>query len=144
MSIDGTDYCAWEKKHPLLNLDPQQCSKKFNHGALKYLIAISVYRPKCVFLSGPYRGGKHDLVAFREELKAKMRPGKLANVDRGFASSRPDEAMLSIPNGMDSVELNNFKSRSRLRHETLNGRLKFFKCLSDTFRHSTDVHKFAF
>jgi hypothetical protein len=144
VSIDGTDCRTWEKKHPLLNLDRKQCSVKFNHGAVKYLLAISVYRPKCVFISGPHRGGMHDLVAFREEMKAKMPRGKLANVDRGFRSSRPDETMLSIPNAMDSVELNNFKSRSRLRHETFNGRIKFFNCLSDTFRHSTDIHKFAF
>jgi hypothetical protein len=45
---------------------------------------------------------------------------------------------------MDSKALGNFKSRGRLRQETFNGRLKFFRSLSDTFRHGFDKHKLVF
>ena len=143
VSVDGTDFRMWEQKHPTLPIDRKQYSKKFNHGAAKYEIALSVVRPKCVWISGPHRGGKHDLTIFREGLKAKMPPGKRAIADRGYVTNQPDERMLSTPSAKDSKELNNFKSRARLRQETFNGRLKFFCCLAETFRHGLDKHKLA-
>eukprot|EP00978_Attheya_sp_CCMP212_P028611 scaffold99283_cov37-Attheya_sp.AAC.2 len=42
--------------------------------------------------------------------------------------------MLSVPSHLDSKELYNFKSRARLRHETM----------SDTFRHGKEKMKLAF
>jgi DDE superfamily endonuclease len=144
ITVDGTDFRVHEKKHPTLPIDRTQFSKKFNHGALKYEIAMSVFKPKCVWISGPHRGGKHDIVIFREGLKGKIAQGKRVIADRGYVTSRDDEKMLSTPDALDSKELNNFKSRARLRHETFNGRLKFFHCLSDTFRHDLDKHKLAF
>jgi hypothetical protein len=46
---------------------------------------------------------------------------------------------------MGSKELEKFKRRARLRHETFNGRLKCFGSLSaQTFRHGIDMHKFVF
>ena len=143
ITVDGTDFKVREKKHPTLPVDTLQCSKKFNHGALKYEIALSVFRPKCVWISGPHRGGKHDLTIFREGLKAKMPPGKLVIADRGYNTSNADEKMLSQPNDLDSKELNNFKSRARLRQETYNGRLTFFNILNATFKQSDAKHKLA-
>jgi hypothetical protein len=32
VTIDGTDFRVWEKKHPIFNQDRRQCWKKFNHG----------------------------------------------------------------------------------------------------------------
>jgi hypothetical protein len=37
-----------------------------------------------------------------------------------------------------------FKSRARARHESFNGRLKFFDILQNTFRHGEARHKIAF
>jgi hypothetical protein len=46
---------------------------------------------------------------------------------------------------MGSKELEKFKSRAWLRHETFNGRLKCFGSLSpQRFRHGIDKHKFVF
>jgi hypothetical protein len=144
VSIDGTDFRMWEKKHSTLPVDRGQMSHKFNHGAVKYEVAMSIFKPKCVWISGPHRGGKHDMTIFREGLKQKIKPGGLGIVDRGYATSQLDERMLSQPNAMDSKELNNFKSRARLRQETFNGRLNFFNILSQTFRHGIDKHKLVF
>jgi hypothetical protein len=147
ISIDGTDFKIWERKHPLVNVDRAQWSKKFNHGAAKYQVALSVFGAKCVHIAGPYRGGKHDLEVFRQSgLKEKLAHNKkLALVDRGYRTARQDEqGMFSFPDNVDSKQLNNFKSRGRLRQETFNGRLKFFGCLSNTFRHGFDNHKFVF
>jgi DDE superfamily endonuclease len=148
ISVDGIDFRMWERKHPTLPVNTKDCSKKFNHGAVKYELACSIFHAKCVWINGPFRGGKHDMTVFREDgLKAKMlatAPGKIAIADRGYATSRPDEvAILATPNETDPEALGNFKRRVRCRHETFNGRIKFFKCLSDTFRHGLDKHKFA-
>jgi hypothetical protein len=146
VTIDGTDFRAWEKKHPTLPRDNGQCSQKFNHGAVKYEIAISIFAAKVVWIGGSFRGGEHDMTMLREGgLLDKIAPGKLGVVDRGYKSSRPEvESKLSLPNVHDPKELNNFKSRSRLRQETFNGRLKFFNVLSQTFEHAFELHHLAF
>ena len=48
LSADGADFKVFGKKHPTLNLDKSYCSKKMNHGALKYEISISMHEPKIV------------------------------------------------------------------------------------------------
>ena len=144
ITVDGTDFRMNEMQHPTMPVDRRQFSHKFNHGAVKYEIGISVFDDHCVWISGPHPGGKHDLTIFREGLKAKIRPGKLVIADRGYRTSRDDEAMLCPPDEVDNPALNNFKSRARLRHETFNGRLKRFQCLSETFRHTQEKHKLAF
>jgi len=119
-------------------------SHKFKHAALKYEIAISVQQSKVCFFSGPYRGGEHDLEIFRKALKNKIKDGKKVIADGGYATSRTDERMLSLPNPLDSRQLKNFKSRSRLRLETFNGRLKKYEVLNQTFRHGIEKHRLAF
>jgi hypothetical protein len=141
VTVDGTDFRMWEKKHNLLPMDKGYCSHKYRHCAVKYEIAVSIFKSKCVWISGPHRGGKHDITIFREGLKDKIKQGKKLPVDRGYKSSKLDEGMLSPPCALDSKELNNFKSRARLRQETFNGRLKFFDALGQTFRHGIDKHK---
>jgi hypothetical protein len=156
ISDDGTDFKLNEWKHPTLPRDNSGCSHKIKHAAAKYEVVLAVQRAKCVHIAGPFKGGTHDLEMFRQGgLKNKLtrlnrtldgvRRVKLCLADRGYKSKEEDENYLfSLPNGSDSKELNNMKSRGRLRHETFNGRLKNFNCLSETFRHGFDKHKFVF
>ena len=135
ISVDGTDIRTWEPKHPTYNIDTKQCSKKHNHAAKKFEIGLSIFQPQCVWISGPHRGGMHDLEIFRMGLKHMIGEGKLVIADRGYETQKEDEQMLCTPSLLDSKELYSFKSRARLRHETFNGRLNAFRCLADTFRH---------
>jgi len=145
ITIDGTDKRRWEPStHPRYNVDRRQFSKKFAHAALKFEIGLSIYRNQIVWISGPHRGGKSDIEIFREGLKFMIAEGKLAVVDRGYRSSKVDEQMLSLPSHLDPKALFNFKSRARLRHETLNGRIAAFKSMSDTFKHGNEKMKLAF
>lgn len=144
LTIDGTDFKVWEKKHPTLPMDRKQMSHKFKHGALKYEIGLDPFKSKVRWVYGPHRGAKHDMTIFREALKHNCRPGKIWIVDRGYRSSNDDEKMLSIPNPHHSDELKNFHARARCRHETLNGRLKNFNILNHTFRGGGDKHQDAF
>jgi hypothetical protein len=146
VTVDGTDFKVWEKKHPTLPIDKAQYSHKFNHGALKYEIAVDVYRSKIVWISGPHRGGKHDKTIFDEGLKHKIRQGKKVISDRVYGSKADpgNHEKLALPNPMDNQVLANFKSLARCRHETLNGRLKFFASLNKTFCHSLNNHVHTF
>jgi hypothetical protein len=40
ISIDGTDFKTWEKKRETMPVDIGQMSHTFNHGAIKYEIAM--------------------------------------------------------------------------------------------------------
>jgi hypothetical protein len=147
ISVDGTDFKVWERKHPTMTLDKGQYSHKFNHGGLKYEIAIDVYRARVVWISGPHRAGMHDKRVYVEGgLRDKIPQGKKVITDRVYgAQAEPEDyAKLSLPNPMDTPELANFKARVRARHETFNGRLKFFSSLNDTYHHSWANHVHVF
>ena len=146
VTVDGTDFRVWERKNPRFNQDKRQCSVKFNHAAAKYEVAINVFTSNVAWINGPFRGGEHDLTMMRKgELFDKIAEGKKAIADRGYQTGVPEErAKLSLPSSYDPKELNNFKSRARLRQETFNGRLKKFNILSETFRHGFEKHKFVF
>ena len=144
ISIDGTDFRANEKKHPRYNQDNKDCSQKFNHGALKYKIGLSIWEACCVWINGPYQGGKSDLEIFRDRSRHKLKPWNMVVCDRGYQSSEPfEEMVLRVPSGTDSKELAKFKSRARLCHETFNGRLKTYKILANTYRHARAKHRFV-
>jgi hypothetical protein len=143
-SIDGTDFNVWEKKHPTLTIDKDQCSKKYKHGALKYQIVLSVHNAKCVAIFGPRRGGEHDQTMLHNSgILDKLREGNLVIVDRGYIDQN-HKNKLAWPNIQNSPAVTNFESRTRLRQETFNGRLKFFSILKKQFSHGQEKHKIAF
>ena len=144
ITVDGVD-CRMND--PEKHVDKGYYSHKFNHCAAKYELGISIFHSKLVWINGPFRGGRHDISIFREEgLRDKIQPGKMVIADGGYRCLKyPQEAdMIAIPDSMDSEELYNFKIRARQRHESFNGRIKNFRCLSDTFHHTFEKHKVAF
>lgn len=148
LSIDGVDFDIWEKPTERYNMDRGLCSFKSAHGALRYLIGLSIWDSSCVFVHGPVKPGEvNDLDHWRLALKDRMvqLPGKLTVADKGYQTSEPDEVgLFSIPNPRDPAELHEFKVRVRQRHETFNGRMKKFKILQDTFRFPLAKHKHVF
>jgi len=147
-SMDGVDFDVWEKPSERYNIDKGLMSYKSRHGALRYLIALSLWESKCVFIDGPVKAGTvNDIALFRRELKQRMLelPGKIIIADGGLGSSENDEVgMVSIPNQSDPIELHRFKARARQRQESFNGRLKKYKILQDTFRFSWEKHAIVF
>lgn len=144
VTTDGVDFKMWEKQHDKYPFDRKNMSHKFKACAAKYVIALSTYEPKCVFIAGPYRGGMGDLEIFKESglLEKLKSSGKIAIADRGFRSKNVEERkQFAYPDLMDSKELNNFKSRGRLRQETFNRRLKHFSALSETWKNGWEKHE---
>ena len=146
IGVDGTDCKTWEPKHPTFPVDPKSMSHKFKHGGLKHEIAVAIYEDRIVWVNGPFPAGRHDMTIFREDgLKKRMPEDKMAVLDRGCRTSRKDEAhRLATPMIGDDAELHIFMSRVRCRTETVMGRLKEFKCLSETFRHGVEKHEWCF
>ena len=146
IGVDGTDCKTWERAHETFPVDRQRMSHKFNHAALKYEIGVAIYENKIVWVNGPFKGGRHDLTIFREDgLKEQMPEGKIAVLNRGYRTSKTDEVnVLATPQIGDNPEIHRFQSRVRCRTETVMGRLKAFKILSETFRHGDDKHEWAF
>ena len=124
--------------------DKGQYSHKFNHGALKYEVAIDAYTSKVVWINGPFRGGEHDKNIYAGGLREKIPRGKKVICDRVYGSKKytlPDDTKkLSLPNPCDPPHFANFKARVKARHETFNGRIKFFRILSDTYHHANHKH----
>jgi hypothetical protein len=102
--------------------------------AVKYEVAISIFKNKVVYINGPFRGGEHDLTMLRKgNLLNLIVDGKLAATDLGYKTGiAAERAKLSLPNAHDSKHLNNFKSWARLRQETL-GALSFSMCCRKHF-----------
>lgn len=146
VGVDGTDCKTHERQHPTFPVDPKQMSHKFKHAGLKYEIGVAIFENKIVWVNGPFPGGRHDMTIFREHgLKDRMPEGKMAVLDRGYRTSRKDEVgMVATPQLGDDPETHKFMSRVRMRTETVMGRLKQFKCLSETWRHGEQKHEWAF
>lgn len=145
-SVDGVDFITYERQHPEFPIDKTTMSHKFKHGAVKYEVAIDVFKSKVVWISGPYKGGVHDKVIFSNGLKNMIPAGKKVICDRVYGSQQnvEDHAKLALPSRCDAPRLHNFKARVRARHESFNGRLKTFKCLKDEFRHRYFRHEAVF
>lgn len=146
ISADGVDFKAWEMQHPDYPVDTKAMSHKFRSCGIKYLIVLSVFRSRCVHIEGPFKGGVPDLDMFRETglIERLKQSGKLVSADRGFRSKYVDERnVFTLPDYMDSKELHSFKSRSRLRQETFNRRLKHFESMSSTFKNGFVKHGVA-
>ena len=121
VTIDGVDFRVWEAKHPTMPYDKAMGSHKYNKkAALKYEIAVDIFRSKIVWISGPHKGSKHDKTIYFEGLRDLIPQGKKAIADRvyGAQASPDDHAKISLPSTTDSSVLHNFKSRARSRHET--------------------------
>jgi hypothetical protein len=90
-------------------------------------------------MNGPFKAGHSDTQIFtRAGLINMIPPGHRLIADDGY---KGHGIVLSKKNRHDSKELSKFKRRARARHESFNGRIKYFQCLAERFRHG--VHKFA-
>ena len=148
LTVDGVDFRKAERKHPTLPQDNKDCSHKFRHAAFRYEVAIDIWESKIRWISGPHRGGKPDKSIASEKggLLERVPQGKLVIADGGYnVEDSKLKEKLALPRPTDSKQVNNFKSRARLRHETLNSRLKNFEALfAHSFRQGEIAHKHVF
>ena len=147
-SLDGVDILSTETKNQSMNKDTQMASHKYKRPAYRWEVLMAVHEPKILWINGPFKAGKNERVILRTKgLKDKLKsiPEKLTIADAGYQTSEPDEkGLFAVSSSLDSSELAKFKSRVRSRHESWNGRAKFFSILGEKFKHGTEKQKVAF
>ena len=145
VTVDGTDCRIREPKHPHFPVDSKHNSQKFRSAGLKYELAIAIHSPNLVWVSRGVKCGVNDKTLFAEPggLKEKIPAGKIAFADGSY---RGHESKCAPPNPLDDPITQNIKSRSRLRQETFNGRIKNFKSIMNgkPFRHGVEKHGIVF
>lgn len=148
ITVDGTHCPIEEPPHEDFSENTKFFSHKFHGAGLDYELGISIFEQKCVWVAGPYPAGTPDITIFRKRLKDKILEDRVRSGvkhrclgDRGYRGERD---VLSIPSSQDTPEVRDFKGRALSRHETFNGRLKFFDSLDEKFRHGIEKHRDCF
>lgn len=105
-SIDGIHCSIEEPPHKTKSLDPKYFSHKTNKAGLSYEIALSLYEPKIVSISGPYPAGTTDLSIFQDRLKMMIPVGKKVIADQGYNG---EPQLVSTRNVLDSKDIRDMK-----------------------------------
>lgn len=134
--VDGTHVKTQEPSHPEFPKDPQFFSHKNHSAGLSYEIVSSLSQSRIIWMNGPFPAGMNDIQIFSSPggLKEKLEGTGLRLIaDNGY---RGVDNIISRPNSQDSTEVAKFKTRARMRHESLNGKIKTMRCTdSARFRH---------
>lgn len=141
ISVDGTHCPINEPSHPTKSQDNDYYSWKLNQAGLAYEIALSLSEDKIVWTNGPFKAKTNDMALFKSALVSKIPAGMRVIADKGYRGL-PD--VLSTPNWFDSKALRKFKRRASARQETINARLKNFRCMAQSFRHGPKKHAKCF
>jgi hypothetical protein len=119
-------------------------SFKFKGPGLAYEVVLSIIRGDIVMIYGPRPCAKWpDINMFRDELMKLLEPNERVEADEGYMG----EFATHVKPGSDYAATLDFKimqERVRLRHETVNKRLKQFGSLRKRFDHSIFQHSCCF
>jgi hypothetical protein len=140
-AVDGTHIKTEEPMHAEFPKDEKAYSKKNHSAGLTYELVTSLSQSRIIWMNGPFLASTHDTTMFTAPggLREKLQGTGLRLIgDSGYTGH---DDFISRANSRDSPEVSKFKSRARLRHETVNGKIKTLRCTdSARFRHKGD-HK---
>ena len=140
-SVDGVHCRIREPKHETLKKNPKWYSHKTGGPGVNYELAISVFKNKLISISKMHKASVHDMPIFEAGIKDRIPEGRMAVADDGYAG---DDAKVARTNSHHTPEVRKFIARARARHESFNGRIKFFAVLDNTYRHGVDTHEMCF
>ena len=129
MSVDGTD-CRFPKQ------GKKWSSHKFKgKGGVRYEVGVAIKSGDICWINGPFPCGSHpDITIFRLALKHYLDEDERVEADLGYIGENPLKC--KTPGSLYSHDEAYAKMKKRVasRHETVNGRMKNFKCLAEPFR----------
>jgi hypothetical protein len=138
MTIDGTDFRIPQKGIAKKgnSFATHKYAGKF---ALRYELGVDILAGNLVWIQGPYPAGKYtDIKIFNKVLRNFLEPGERVEANEGYRG-HPDK--IKCPgNNVNPAENRAMQGRVRVRHKTLNGRLKTWGILSQVFRHHITMH----
>ena len=142
MTVDGTDFRIPQQGDAIMG-NPFGSHKYAGKSALRYELGVSIIGGDLVWIQGPYPAGKYtDIVIFNKVLTHFLEPGERVVADEGYVGHA--DKIVCPTNAGNPPELQRMQGRARARHETLNGRLKNWGILSQTFRHRIHLHGTVF
>ena len=131
-SVDGTDFRTQEK-HPF---DKGLYSHKFNSAGLRYEIAVGIYNGYIVWVNGPFPAGEWpDSRIVQHAFIGYLCSDEIFLADRGYRG-----VPYAITPGGHPPQLERLISKLRARHETVNRKMKEYRCLGDLCRHTPEQH----
>ena len=126
-SVDGTD-CPVFEPWPF---DKKMHSHELNGPGVKHETAVCIKTSLIVWINGPFVGGKHDSVIFREGLSNQLFDDEAVECDAGHGN----DGKLRTPEMGESRVDRKMKANVWAQHEAVNERLKQFNVLTTHFRH---------
>jgi len=66
-----------EPIHPVLGKNPKFYSHKFQQAALLYELACSIYENKLVWMRGPFKASRHDIMQWQSQEEFQVFPLKV-------------------------------------------------------------------
>ena len=115
--------------------DPKWYSHKFNGPGLRYEIGLCIRTGDIVWAHGGLPCGQWpDLRLARDAFIGHLQPGEKALADRGYRDC----------NHFENPNEDRQKKKILARHETVNGRIKQFRCMKNIFRHALYLHPVFF
>lgn len=138
LTVDGVHFRTRENRK-----DPSSSwySHKYGGPGVTYEIGIAIWENNLVWINGPFKAGKNDIGMFGSEngLELQIPENMFVLGDSAYKSSKK----ATVKKRTDSQDLRDFKNRALARHETFNGRIKTFGCLSNVWRHDLKKHRTA-
>ena len=144
-SVDGTHAATNEPRNPNVRRHPKNFSYKHNIAGLNYLIVLSLWTQAIWYASAGDPASTHDMTAIQKEFVDMVPDGCRVVGDSAFGGkTEAEKQIFSVENTLDCEEVKELKARAKSRHESINSRLKVYKCLRMKGRHGVDKHKKCF
>ena len=138
MAVDGIDIKIPER-------GPSFSSHKFaKKSGFRYEVATCILSGDICWISGPYPAGSWpDINIFRNGLKTYLEPYERVEADDGYLADAPTH--VRCPKDVTTKpERKKMMAIVRMRHETMNRRLKQWRILKSMYRHELKEHRTVF
>ena len=145
LSVDGTHAKTNEPRDNDMRRNPKNFSYKNNFAGLNYQIAVNIFKNQIAYANTADPGSVHHMTAMRNEFIALLPEGARVIADSGYTGkSDLEKSIFAVRNTFDTAAVKNFKKSARARQESVNKRLKEYKCMKECWTDGVERHKVAF
>lgn len=145
LSVDGTHARTNEPRDDEMRRNPKNFSFKNNFAGLNYQIALHIFKDKIAYVNTGDPASVHDMTAMRDEFIGLLPDGARVVADAGYTGkTEAEKRLFAVANPFDTDVTKTFKKRAKSRQETINKRIKDYKCMKETWSDGIGRHRIAF
>ena len=134
LGVDGTHTRTNEPRDDEMRRNPKNYSFKHNFSGLNYQIAVHLFKNQVAYANTGDPGSVHDMTAMRNEFIGLLPDGARVVADSGYTGkSEEEKRIFAVANCFDTDAVKEFKKRAKSRQETINKRLKDYRCMNTCF-----------